>query len=233
MQLLISFWDEIHCTYMQLCSRAQNYTRCKFCICMQCINGYIFLYDVSLYSNILSTYPMGGSRFYFQGWPNHHPENLISKKKKKKRKDNSRRGRGRLKFWLQFKLCFQYCFLCKSCKFLEFQRSIRTQSRTLLRKGSGVLPQENLSWNGLYSRKYIPSDTWTRHVFVKHGCPRQQQSQTMAKISKSYILTLHHPQGHVMSVKCEQPLAELTGPVWLLYDHPNFKYCTLFIRDTE
>ena len=42
----------------------------------------------------------------------------------------------------------------------------------------------------------------TRHVFVKHGCPRRQQSQTMAKISKSYILTLPHPQGHMMSVKC-------------------------------
>ena len=29
----------------------------------------------------------------------------------------------------------------------------------------------------------------TRHVFVKHGCPRWQQMQNMAKISKSYILT--------------------------------------------
>ena len=66
-------------------------------------------------------------------------------------------------------------------------------------------------------------------VFVKHGCPRRQQSQTMAKISKSYILTPPHPQGHVMSVKYEQPLDELTVQVWLLYDHPNFKYCTLFI----
>ena len=74
---------------------------------------------------------------------------------------------------------------------------------------------------------------WTRHVFVKHGCPRRQQSQTIAKISKSYILTLPHPQGYVMSVKCEQPLDELTVQVWLLYDHPNFKYCTLFISGTE
>ena len=73
----------------------------------------------------------------------------------------------------------------------------------------------------------------TRHVFVKHGCPRRQQSQTMAKISKSYILTPPQPQGHVMSVKCEQPLDELTVQVWLLYDHPNFKYCTLFISGTE
>ena len=72
----------------------------------------------------------------------------------------------------------------------------------------------------------------TRHVFVKHGCPRQQQSRNMAKISKSYILTPPHPQGHVMSVKCEQPIDELTVQVWLLYHNPNFKYCTLFVSGT-
>ena len=43
------------------------------------------------------------------------------------------------------------------------------------------------------------------------------------KISKSYILTPPIPQGYVMSLKCEQPLDELTVQVWLLYDHPNFK----------
>ena len=73
----------------------------------------------------------------------------------------------------------------------------------------------------------------TRHVLVKHRCHRPQQSQTMANISKSYILTPPHPKGHVMSVKCEQPLDELTVQVWLQYDHPNFKYCTLFISGTE
>ena len=31
-------------------------------------------------------------------------------------------------------------------------------------------------------------------MFVKHGCPRRQQSQNKAKISKSYILTLPHPR---------------------------------------
>ena len=72
----------------------------------------------------------------------------------------------------------------------------------------------------------------TRHVFVKHGCPRRQQSRNMAKISKSYILTPPHPQGHVMSVKCEQPIDELTVQVWLLYHNPNFKYCTLFVSGT-
>ena len=42
-----------------------------------------------------------------------------------------------------------------------------------------------------------------------------------------------HPQGHVMSVKCEEPIDELTVQVWLLYHHPNFKYCTLFVSGTE
>ena len=53
------------------------------------------------------------------------------------------------------------------------------------------------------------------------------------KISKYQISTQPHPQGHVMSVKCEQPLDEHTVQVWLLYDHPNFKYCTLFASGTE
>ena len=35
----------------------------------------------------------------------------------------------------------------------------------------------------------------TRHVFVKHRCPRRQQSQNMSKIFKSYILTPPHPRG--------------------------------------
>ena len=34
-----------------------------------------------------------------------------------------------------------------------------------------------------------------------------------------------------MSVKCEEPLDELTVEVWLLYDHPNLKYCTFYKRD--
>ena len=53
------------------------------------------------------------------------------------------------------------------------------------------------------------------------------------KISKSYILTQPDPQGHVMSVKCEEPIDELTLQVWWLYHHPNFKYCTLLVSGTE
>ena len=41
----------------------------------------------------------------------------------------------------------------------------------------------------------MQNKNWTRHVFVKHGYPRWQQSQNMAKISKSYILTSPQPQG--------------------------------------
>ena len=36
-----------------------------------------------------------------------------------------------------------------------------------------------------------------------------------------------------MSVKCEQTLHELTAQDWLLYNHSNFKYCTLFASGTE
>ena len=36
-----------------------------------------------------------------------------------------------------------------------------------------------------------------------------------------------------MSVKCEEPIDELTVQVQLLYHHANFKYCTLFVSGTE
>ena len=53
------------------------------------------------------------------------------------------------------------------------------------------------------------------------------------KYSKSYFFTPPQPQGHVMSVKCGDSIDELTVQVWLLYHHPNFKYCTLFVSGTE
>ena len=71
-------------------------------------------------------------------------------------------------------------------------------------------------------------------MFVKQGYPRRQQSQNMAKISESYILTpLPNPQRHVMSVEYEEPIDELTVWVWLLYDHQNFEYCTLLVSGME
>ena len=72
----------------------------------------------------------------------------------------------------------------------------------------------------------------TRHVFVKQGCPGGNKVKIWQK-SKSYILTPSHSQEHVMSVKCEEPIDELTVQVWLLYHQPNFKYCTLFLSGTE
>ena len=36
-----------------------------------------------------------------------------------------------------------------------------------------------------------------------------------------------------MLAKLDQPLDELIVQVWLLYDHPNFKYCTLNESRTE
>ena len=93
-------------------------------------------------------------------------------------------------------------------------------------------PRGNVSASYATGKVSVPSKK-TRHVFVKHGCPRRQQSQIMAKISKSYILTQPHPHGHVMSVKCEEPIDELTVQVWLLYHHPNLKYWTLFVSGTE
>ena len=63
--------------------------------------------------------------------------------------------------------------------------------------------------------------------------PPAATKSNMAKISKSYILTLPNPQGHVMSEECEQPLDELTVQVWWLYHQSNFKYCTLFESGTE
>ena len=48
---------------------------------------------------------------------------------------------------------------------------------------------------------------------MKHVCPQRQQSQNKTKFLKSYILTL---QGHVVSVKCEERIDDLTVQVWWL-----------------
>ena len=45
------------------------------------------------------------------------------------------------------------------------------------------------------------------------------------KISKSQILTPPHPQGHVMSVKCEQPLDELCMYNCMSTQTLNFAFC--------
>ena len=83
------------------------------------------------------------------------------------------------------------------------------------------------------NRTSDPVEDQTRHVFVKHGCPWRQQSQNMAKNLQVLYLTSPQSQGNGMSVKCEDPIDELTVQVWLLYDHPNFNYWTLFVSGTE
>ena len=61
--------------------------------------------------------------------------------------------------------------------------------------------------------------------------PRRQRSQNLAK-SRSPTFLPHPIPGampHVISVKCEQPLDELTVQVWfILYPYPNLKYCTWY-----
>ena len=70
---------------------------------------------------------------------------------------------------------------------------------------------------------------WVRNT----DAPAARKSKYGKNLSKSYILTPPQPQGHVMTVKCEESIDELTVQVWLLYHQPNFKYCTLFVSRTE
>ena len=52
----------------------------------------------------------------------------------------------------------------------------------------------------------------TKHKFLKHGCPQATKSQSL---SPTFNPT--PTKGHVMSVKCEQSLDELTVHVLLMY----------------
>ena len=67
-----------------------------------------------------------------------------------------------------------------------------------------ICQRYNINIISLNSSKFIKSPVLSINqfrnkqeldVFVKHGCPRRQKSQNMAKISKSYILTPPPPQG--------------------------------------
>ena len=91
-----------------------------------------------------------------------------------------------------------------------------------------IIEKYNLVKVGVPSNLHLKK---TRHVFVKHGCPRWQQSQNMAKISKSYILTL--PPG-VCDVREEGGAHRWTYSTSLVtWSSPNFKYCFLFVSGTE
>ena len=76
---------------------------------------------------------------------------------------------------------------------------------------------------------------WSRHVFVfvKQGCPHRQQSQNLTKSPSPTFWPHPNLPGHVILVKCEQPLHEFTVYVWLLYHQSNFKYYTLFVSRKE
>ena len=47
------------------------------------------------------------------------------------------------------------------------------------------------------------------------------------------MLTPPDSQGHVMSVKCEEPIDELTVQVWLMYDQWNLIYSTSCVSGME
>ena len=57
--------------------------------------------------------------------------------------------------------------------------------------------------------------------------PRLQQSPIKAKISISYIFTLHPnpPWSILFDIMCEKPLDVIIVLVWLLYHHLKFRYC--------
>ena len=73
-----------------------------------------------------------------------------------------------------------------------------------------------------------------RHVLIlwKTDAPGGNKAE-ICQTSLTPIFWPRQPQGHVMSVKCDEPIDELTVQVWLLYHHPNLKYCTLFVSGTE
>ena len=77
-----------------------------------------------------------------------------------------------------------------------------------------------------YKSKYFQGNKRTQqYVFCNINAPGGNKVKIWQKCLSPSFLTLPHPQGHVKSVRCEQPLDELTVQVWFLYDHPNFKCC--------
>ena len=54
------------------------------------------------------------------------------------------------------------------------------------------------------------------------------------KISKAYLLTMLNPKGHVMSVKCEQPLGELSYcPCLTILSPPKLQILHFYVGGTE
>ena len=74
----------------------------------------------------------------------------------------------------------------------------------------------------------------TRHVFVKHGCPQRQQSQNIAKMCESYILTPPHPRGMWCQWSVRNPLMNLPskfGFCIIIQTDQSLIYCTVCKQD--
>ena len=70
-------------------------------------------------------------------------------------------------------------------------------------------------------------------VETRHVCETWMPQAVTKSKSQSHTFLSPNLKGHMVSAKYEQPLDELTVQVWLLYDHPNFKYCTLYVCGTK
>ena len=103
-------------------------------------------------------------------------------------------------------------------------------TRLKISNGSGASATDTHKWP-----LFCKTNAWTKldMCLWNTDAPGGNKVKIYKKISKSYILTPPHPQGQGMSVKCEEPLNELTVQVWLLNLHPNFNYWTLFVSGTE
>ena len=58
-------------------------------------------------------------------------------------------------------------------------------------------------------------------------------SSNQVKISKTYILTLPYLGGMWCQWSVSKPYMNLHSQVWLRFNHPNFKCCTLYVSGTE
>ena len=92
----------------------------------------------------------------------------------------------------------------------------------------------------LCTKRVSKADLYTNKTCVcKTWMPLAATKLKPGKISKSYFLTPPHPQGSEMSVKLVQHLVtklgldKLTVQVWLLFDHQNFNFCSLYVSRME
>ena len=60
-----------------------------------------------------------------------------------------------------------------------------------------------------------------------HNCGKNENKMCVCetRMPPAATKSKYGKKGNVMSVKCEEPIDALTVQVWLLYHHPNIKYC--------